>query len=283
MLYLLKSRKPRYKAFLASNSLCPTVAACPAVKRLIVFKEPDMDVFVYGKRQTLPEGFEEFVTVSDTAVVSIDLHQGHLADTEDCPCPAPRAREVVDGVNRFHVAARALHVPIIHVKSVLRRDGSDDINGLKSAWRFVFPLYVGPIPNSDQHALQGSRWTQFVTEIAQSDHVVETKKRLSAFYPTDLDFLLRNMDVKRIVLNGCMTDCCILNAAFDASNLGYRVTVAQDLVRGTNAEMEAAALKMISLHIGLVAESSDLIEEWRRQIERGQAPLAQMQEKVASV
>jgi biuret amidohydrolase len=236
-----------------------------------------MDAFVYGKRRALPADFDEFLTVSDTAIVSIDLHQGHLADTPDCPCPAPRAREVVDGVNRFHDAARALGVPVIHVKSVLRRDGSDDINGVKSAWRFVFPLHVGPIPNSDQHAMAGSRWTQFVTELAPGDHIVETKKRLSAFYPTDLDFLLRNMGVKRLVLNGCMTDCCILNSAFDASNFGYRVTVAQDLVRGTNADMEDAALKMISLHIGLVVESRDLIEEWRRQVALGKKPAARRQ------
>jgi len=235
-----------------------------------------MDAFVYGKRQPLPEGFEEFLTVTDTAIVSIDLHQGHLADTPDCPCPAPRAREVVEGVNRFHTAARAIGIPVIHVRSVLRRDGSDDINGVKSAWRFVFPLHVGPIPNSDQHAIQGSRWTQFVTEVADGDHIVETKKRLSAFYPTDLDFLLRNMGTKRLVLNGCMTDCCILNSAFDASNLGYRVTVAQDLVRGTNPEMEDAALKMVSLHIGLVAESGDLVAEWQRQIDLGNASVAPM-------
>ena len=231
-----------------------------------------MDAFVYGKRQPLPADFDEFLTVSGTAIVSIDLHQGHLADTPDCPCPAPRARDVVEGVNRFHAATRGFGVPVIHVKSVLRRNGSDDINGIKSAWRFVFPLYVGPIPNSDQHAIEGSRWTQFVTEVAPSDHIIETKKRLSAFYPTDLDFLLRNMGVKRLVLNGCMTDCCILNSAFDGSNLGYRITVAQDLVRGTNPEMEDAALKMISLHIGLVVESSDLIEEWRRQIALAKGP-----------
>jgi biuret amidohydrolase len=242
-----------------------------------------MDAFVYGKRQSLPASFEEFLKLSDTAVMSIDLHQGHLADTSDCPCPAPRARDIVDPVNRFHASARALDVPIVHVKSVLRRDGSDDVNGVKSAWRFVFPLHVGPIPNSDQHAIQGSRWTQFVTEIADSDLVVETKKRLSAFYPTDLDFLLRNMGVKRLVLNGCMTDCCILNSAFDASNLGYRVTVARDLVRGTNSDMEDAALKMISLHIGLVVESRDLVAEWRRQIDLGQASTSEVLRNVASV
>ena len=235
-----------------------------------------MEVFVYGEKQSLPAGFGEFLTVADTAIVSIDLHQGHLADTPDCPCPAPRARAVVEGVNRFHAAARALGIPVIHVRSVLRADGSDDVNGVKSAWRYVFPLHVGPIPNSDQHAIEGSRWTKFATEVTDADHVVQTKKRLSAFYPTDLDFLLRNMGVKRLVLNGCMTDCCILNSAFDASNLGYRVTVAQDLVRGTNADMEDAALKMISLHIGLVADSGDLLAEWKSQIDAGNAPAAPM-------
>ena len=115
--------------------------------------------------------------------MSIDLHQGHLADTPDCPCPAPRAREVVEGVNRFHAAARALNVPIIHVKSVLRRDGADDVNGVKSAWRFVFPLHVGPIPNSDQHALEGSRWTQFVTEVADRDSRRRDQETLVGILP----------------------------------------------------------------------------------------------------
>ena len=93
--------------------------------------------------------------------------------------------------------------------------------------------------------------------------MVETKKRLSAFYPTDLDFLLRNMRVETIVLDGGFTDCCVLNSAFDASNLNYRVVVAQDLVRGTDDALEAAALAMVSLHVGLVVNSADLLAEWR--------------------
>ena len=84
------------------------------------------------------------------------------------------------------------------------------------------------------------------------DLIVETKKRLLVFYPTDLDFLLRNMGVRTVVLNGGFTDCCVLNAAFDASNHNYHVVVLRDLVRGTNDEMEDAALKMVSLHLGLV-------------------------------
>lgn len=224
-----------------------------------------MQSYVYGTKRTLPDGFEAFTALEDTVTVSIDLHQGHLSDDPACPCPAPRAREVVEGVNAFNAAARSLGVPVIHVRSELRPGGWDDVKGMSSAWRMTFPLHVGPIPNADEHAIAGSRWTEFVTEVDEGDLVVNSKKRLSAFYPTDLDFLLRNMTTKRIVLTGCMADCCVLNTAFDASNLGYRVTVLGDLVRGTDPDLEAAALKMVSLHLGIVTDSADLLAEWRCQ------------------
>jgi biuret amidohydrolase len=222
-----------------------------------------MEAYVYGKRRELPAEFREFTEKAATAVICIDLHQGHLSADPDCPCPAPRARDIVAGVDHFHAAARALSVPVIHVRSSLRPGGADDVNGIPSAWRMTFPLHVGEIPNAADHAIEGSRWTEFVTEVLPRDLVVNSKKRLSAFYPTDLDFLLRNMGIRRVVLTGCMADCCVLNTAFDASNMGYRVTVLADLVRGTDEHLEAAALAMISLHMGVVTDSEALLREWQ--------------------
>jgi nicotinamidase-related amidase len=223
-----------------------------------------MRIFVYGEARDTNGGFEDFLDPEKTAVVSIDMHRGHLDPSPDCPCPAPRARDIVAPIDSFHERVRALGVPVIHVRSVLRRGGADDVNGISSAWRRTFPLHVGPIPNSDAHAIEGSRWTEFVTHVAPDDLIVETKRRLSAFYPTDLDFLLRNMRVETIVLNGGFTDCCVLNTAFDASNHNYRVVVLRDLVRGTDDNLETAALAMISLHLGLVTEAADLLAEWQR-------------------
>ena len=48
-----------------------------------------MDVFVYGSKRPLAGGFEEFVSVADTAIVSIDLHQGHLADSRTAHVQRP--------------------------------------------------------------------------------------------------------------------------------------------------------------------------------------------------
>ena len=222
-----------------------------------------MRVQVYGKALEVGAEFADHLDPAHSAVVSIDMHRGHLDDSADCPCPAPRARALVAPIDAFHAAARRLGVPVIHVRSVVRRGGVDDLAGIPAAWRRTFPLHTGPLPNSEAHAVEGTRWTEFVTSVAPEDHVVETKRRLSAFYPTDLDFLLRNMGVRSVVLNGGFTDCCILNAAFDASSRTYRVVVPRDLVRGTDEHLEQAALAMISLHLGLIVDSADLLQQWQ--------------------
>ncbi len=226
-----------------------------------------MYAYVYGEKRTLPAGFDEFFDVRRTAVVSIDMHRGHLEDSPDCPCPAPRARQIVEPIDRFHAACRRLGVPVIHVETTLRRGGVDDVRGNVAAWRKVFPLYAGPLPNADEHGIEGSRWTQFVTHVdPERDLLVTTKKRLSVFYPTDLEFLLRNLRRETLVLDGGFTDCCVLNAAFDASNRDFRVVVLRDLVRGTNPEMEDAALRIVSLHLGLVTDSDEVLRVWQAQV-----------------
>ena len=222
-----------------------------------------MRIYVYGKPQDTGDAFDDYLDPARTAIVSVDMHRGHLDESPDCPCPAPRAREIVKPIDAFHDAARALGVPIIHVRSVLRKSGVDDLKGIPAAWRRTFPLHVGPIPGSERHAIEGSEWTEFVTKVMPEDQIVETKRRLSAFYPTDLDFLLRNMRIETIVFDGGFADCCVLNSAFDANNHNYRVLVARDLVRGTDDHLEQAALAMVSLHLGLVADAADILGEWK--------------------
>ncbi|MEM1288065.1 MAG: isochorismatase family cysteine hydrolase [Pseudomonadota bacterium] len=220
--------------------------------------------YVDGVERDIPaDPFSQWVKREDTAIVSIDMHLGHLSEDPMCPCPSPRGREIIAPVDAFHRTARTAGVAIIHVRSVLRATGEDDLKGLApAAWRSLVQLYAEPIPGIDEHAIEGSKWTEFATEVLDKDLVVQTKRRLSPFYPTDLDFLLRSMGIKRLVINGGMTDCCVLLGAFEASNLGYRVAVAADLVRGSNAELEHAALRMLSLHCALVMDSAAILEAW---------------------
>jgi nicotinamidase-related amidase len=222
-----------------------------------------MEAFFYGERKALPEEFDDYFEVSDTAVVEMDMCRGHLDEGPDVTCPCPRGREIIEPVNRFNDEARRLGIPVIHVRAVNRKGGVDDIKGNIAAWRRVFPMTTGPIPNANMHNIEGSKWCDFTVEVKDGDLLVNTKKRLSAFYPTDLDFLLRNIKRNTLVITGLMTDCCVLNTAFDGSNRGFKVIVPKNLSRGFSVEMEDATLKIISLHLGLVVESQKLVARWQ--------------------
>lgn len=218
------------------------------------------------KKEVSRELQKVFLTKEHTAVITIDMHDGHLSLDPECPCPSPRGREIIAPIDAFTEECRRLGIPVIHVRSILRRDGADE-RKYPSAWRMTFPVTVGQIPNIAEHALEGTRWNHFAIQVDEErDYFVNTKKRLSAFYPTDLELLLRNLGIERIVLVGCMTDCCVLNTAFDGANRDFRVVVPRDLTRGTE-ELEQPALDMISLHLGLVVDSEALLIHWKEQKE----------------
>ena len=65
---------------------------------------------------------------------------------------------------------------------------------------------------------------------------------------------------------GHFHNSCVINTAFDAANRDFRVVVPRDLTRGSE-HLEEPALRMISLHLGLVVDSEALLGEWRSQKE----------------
>ncbi len=209
--------------------------------------------------------YDYFLQKDKTAVITIDMHKGHL-DVADpnCPCPSERGNQIVEPINKFTAQVRKLGIPVINVRSILRK-GMADEKAFPSAWRLLFPVSVGEIPNIDQHAIEGTKWNEFGIEVDwDKDYFVNTKKRLSAFYSSDLEVLLRNLEIKTIVLVGAMTDCCVLNTCFDGANHDFRVVVPRDLTRG-GEHLEEPVLQLISYHLGLVVDSDELLQEWGKQ------------------
>lgn len=220
--------------------------------------------YLYEKKRELPQtpDFLRYLDPNVSAVVSIDMHEGHLSEKSECPCPAPRGRDIVAAVDAFHAQAREFGVPVLHIVSKLRRSGLDDIKGIPSAWRFTMAQEYGPVINVDEHALEGTEWGKLRTQFVDGDELLDTKRRLSAFYPTDLDFLLRQMGVKTVIFTGINVDCCVLNSAFDAANRNYRVVVLKDVTAGTDEYLEQAGRSIISLFLGVVMDSDELVNAW---------------------
>lgn len=86
-----------------------------------------MKAYFDSIEKEVPEALREvFLDRHDTAVITIDMHDGHLSTDPDCPCPSPRGREIIEPLNHFMDEARALGLPVIHVRSTLRKDGADE-------------------------------------------------------------------------------------------------------------------------------------------------------------
>jgi nicotinamidase-related amidase len=220
-------------------------------------------------RKSLPsnEAFDRWLDPDTTAVVSIDMHRGHVGPEDQVTCPAPRARQRIPAHNLFHQLCRDIGIPIIHAQHWQRHGGIDDLNSKahnrKANWRVLYELYLPPNPLMDEHSWEGTPWLDLLVENdPETDYYIRTKKRLSAFYPTDLEFLLRQLGVHNIVITGTYTDACDLSTAFDAANRDYRVTIPRDVVAGYSEEFEHYALAIVSLHLGLVVDSPALLREW---------------------
>ena len=61
-----------------------------------------------------------------------------------------------------------------------------------------------------------------------SDELVVTKTNGGAFTGTNLDFILRNMDIQSLILVGFLTDECVAATAYHASDIGYDVLLVRD-------------------------------------------------------
>jgi len=122
-----------------------------------------MRIHVYGKPREVTAGFDDYLDPAKTRWSRLTCIAG-ISIRRPTALVRLRARAMSwHPIDAFHDRVRALGIPIIHVRSVLRRGGADDLNGISAAWRRTFPLHVGAIPNSEAHAIEGSRWTEFVT------------------------------------------------------------------------------------------------------------------------
>ena len=76
---------------------------------------------------------------------------------------------------------------------------------------------------------RGSWDAKVIDAIApEGDEIVIPKTSSSVFISTNIDYLLRNLGVRNLILCGVVTDQCVESAVRDACDLGYLVTLVPD-------------------------------------------------------
>jgi nicotinamidase-related amidase len=162
-------------------------------------------------------------------------------------------------------ALRAADVPVIWVNWGTR---ADRLN-LSPALRHVYdPAGHGQglgdaLAGTGAHVLQaGSVSARIVDELIPPPGDIHVEKhRMSGFWDTPLDSILRNLRLDTLLFAGVNLDQCVLHTLADANFLGYDTILVEDCVATTNPDFcREATLLNIRQIFGFTVLSSALLE-----------------------
>ncbi len=96
-------------------------------------------------------------------------------------------------------------------------------------------------------ALQmGTPATDFHAKLSfRPDDVTLWKHRVSAFFGTPLDLILRNRGIRDVLISGVATDLAVQAGARDAHDRDYRVTVISDACAAANDDDHEQSLRLL--------------------------------------
>jgi nicotinamidase-related amidase len=118
-----------------------------------------------------------------------------------------------------------------------------------------------PLPSVGHPVLTAGSWAAAIVDELDVDaadiHV--DKYRMSGFWDTPLDSVLRNLDVTTLLFAGVNVDQCVFATLADAACAGYDAVLLADCCATTSpAYCEEATLYNVRQCFGFTAESADL-------------------------
>lgn len=161
-------------------------------------------------------------------------------------------------------ALRRQNVPVFWVNWGNRRDL---LNLSPSLLHVYNPTGSGTglgdaLPGSGAHALEEGSWSAAIvdelTQDAADIHVA--KSRMSGFWDTPLDSILRNLNITTLMFAGVNVDQCVLCTLQDANFLGFDCVLLEDCSATTSpAFCVAATLYNVRQCFGFVTSSTALL------------------------
>lgn len=166
-----------------------------------------------------------FTFDADGALLVIDMLNDFIHEKGSLVVPG--ASRIIPRIAELAGEARKQGIPVIYVADRHRPDDREF-------------QYWPP------HAVAGTWGGEVVEELAptENDYLIP-KRRYSAFFGTDLDNYLREMEVRKLYLTGVLTNICVYATALDAAMRNYRVAVFRDAVASLSEETDAFIFRQL--------------------------------------
>ncbi|ONI81435.1 isochorismatase [Actinosynnema sp. ALI-1.44] len=197
--------------------------------------------------------------MSGTALLMIDMQNTYLSQDgvrEGLGWPPIwRLDETVEECASLLTAARAQRMQVIYSRSTR---GSTGNHGMSPRFaRLMRDRSQRMPPVSAEH----QQWkNQIIDAVAPlADDLVLDKTRASFFDYTELDPLLRNLDVRRLIVAGLQTNVCVEATVRSGLSRNFEVAVPQDAVSTDGPDLHHAALNSMRVLYTEVAPWRELI------------------------
>lgn len=165
------------------------------------------------------------------------------------------AEGTIDNIAAAVRAARDAGAQVVHCTAETRADGKGRKNNariLAATAKMAGGLAPGE-PGADVIPEIG---------VAATDIVVPRLHGLTPFTSTSLDQILRNMEVRTVVITGNSVNIGVLGAVISAVDLGYQVVVPSDAVAGIPTEYAAAVLVNTIGLLATITTTEALVAAW---------------------
>ena len=146
--------------------------------------------------------------------------------------------ELLDAIGRAATAARSAGIPVVYVRIAFRPDVPEISRRNRS---------FSALAASGTFAMgEGDAATQIHPAVApHPGDIVVVKKRVSAFAGSDLDVVLRSLDVDELVLSGIATSGVVLSTLRYAADQDFRLAVLRDGCADGDAEVHRVLMEKV--------------------------------------
>jgi nicotinamidase-related amidase len=99
---------------------------------------------------------------------------------------------------------------------------------------------------SDMHLPKGSPQARIIDDLTPIENeIVLPKTSSGVFNSTNIDYVLRNLETRHLIIAGIVTDQCVDMAVRDAADRGYLVTLVEDACATYTEQRHYACLNAI--------------------------------------
>lgn len=158
----------------------------------------------------------------------------------------PARVALIERAQRLLQAARAREWPIVHVRIAFREDYADLARNMPIMRRTE---EIGAV----REGHWGSAFFDGLGPLASAREFVVTHKRVSGFYGTELEALLRLLQARRLVVAGVATHSVVESTVRDAADRGFEVSVLADVCAAADPAAHQAALASMRLIADVVS------------------------------